>query len=75
MKPTTETYKIIYRCGVEEEVGHVTVGAKGKKKSMSFKCEYCKQHLIPSVGKMELVSHGHTQDTVNHTLRQIKHIG
>jgi hypothetical protein len=71
-KPTTEVYQLVYQCEKEDELGHVTVGAKGRKKTMSFKCEYCGQHLVPLAGKMELISHGHTQETVKHKLRKLK---
>lgn len=62
--------QITYRCENEDMFSQVIVGTD-KRKSKSFKCEFCGLRLMPLYPQMELLAHGHTEKTIKHSLRQI----
>lgn len=71
-KADDKGYKLTYWCEKEKYLGSQVVGNKKTKQRLSFNCEFCGLHLLPSFTEMALMSHGHTKNTINHDLRQVQ---
>lgn len=63
--------QVTYKCDTNNFVGSAVVGPQGK----NFTCTVCGLRIHVNLEKLEFGAHGHTKNTLRHTLIKTQEVG
>jgi hypothetical protein len=66
--------ELVYKCD-KSGPGFLTQIIGGPGKRLSFKCDHCGLVMFPVFPTMTISAHGHTKNTIGHTLLSARQLG